>query len=112
MIRRLNVAMLWYNTWHKDTKKEHVDMKFKIGYLPLSKVNWTNDTLEAARAGAIKFLKTLPDVEVIAPNHMLALEGEAIEVLEQWEKDRPDLIVAHFLTFSLGVVPPMFAPRL
>ena len=21
---------------------------FKIGYLPLSKVNWTNDTLEAA----------------------------------------------------------------
>ena len=26
---------------------------FKIGYLPLSKVNWTNDTLEAARANAI-----------------------------------------------------------
>ena len=85
---------------------------FKIGYLPLSKVNWTNDTLEAARADAIKFLKTLPDVEVIAPDHMLALEGEAIEVLDQWEKDRPDLIVAHFLTFSLGVVPPMFAQRL
>ena len=85
---------------------------FKIGYLPLSKVNWTNDTLEAARANAIAFLKTLPNVEVIAPDHMLALEGEAIEVLDQWEKDRPDLIVAHFLTFSLGVVPPMFAQRL
>ena len=85
---------------------------FKIGYLPLSKVNWTNDTLEAARANATAFLKTLPDVEVIAPDHMLALEGEAIEVLDQWEKDRPDLIVAHFLTFSLGVVPPMFAQRL
>ena len=85
---------------------------FKIGYLPLSKVNWTNDTLEAARADAISFLKTLPDVEVIAPDHMLALEGEAIEVLDQWEKNRPDLIVAHFLTFSLGVVPPMFAQRL
>ena len=85
---------------------------FKIGYLPLSKVNWTNDTLEAARANAIEFLKKLPDVEVIAPDHMLALEGEAIEVLDQWEKDRPDLIVAHFLTFSLGVVPPMFAQRL
>ena len=86
--------------------------KFRIGYLPLSKVNWTNDTLEAARADAIKFLKALPDVEVIAPDHMLALEGEAIEVLDQWEKDRPDLIIAHFLTFSLGVVPPMFAQRL
>lgn len=44
---------------------------FKIGYLPLSKVNWTNDTLEAARANAIEFLKTLPDVEVIAPGRGL-----------------------------------------
>ncbi len=41
--------------------------KFRIGYLPLSKVNWTNDTLEAARADAIRFLNTLPDVEVLAP---------------------------------------------
>ena len=38
--------------------------KFKIGYLSLSKVNWTNDTLEAARANALAFLKTFPDVEV------------------------------------------------
>ena len=42
---------------------------FKIGYLPLSKVNWTNDTLEAARENAIAFLKTLPGVEVMAPDH-------------------------------------------
>lgn len=85
---------------------------FKIGYLPLSKVNWTNDTLEAARADALAFLKTLPGVEVVGPDHMLALESEALEVLDQWEQDRPDLIVAHFLTFSLGVVPPLFAQRL
>ena len=44
---------------------------FKIGYLPLSKVNWTNDTLEAARADATAFLRTLPDVEVIAPDHKI-----------------------------------------
>lgn len=85
---------------------------FKIGYLPLSKVNWTNDTLEAARADAFAFLKALPGVEVVGPDHMLALEGEALEVLDRWEADRPDLIVAHFLTFSLGVVPPLFAQRL
>ena len=65
---------------------------FKIGYLPLSKVNWTNDTLEAARENAMKFLRTLPGVEVMGPDHMLALEGEAIDVLDQWEKERPDLI--------------------
>lgn len=85
---------------------------FKIGYLPLSKVNWTNDTLEAARENALSFLKTLPDVEVIGPDHMLTLEEEAVELLEQFEKDRPDLIITHFMTFSLGVVPPMFAQRL
>ena len=55
---------------------------FKIGYLPLSKVNWTNDTLEAARANAIAFLKTLPGVEVMAPDHMLTLEDEAVELRE------------------------------
>ena len=85
---------------------------FKIGYLPLSKVNWTNDTLEAARENAIAFLKTLPGVEVMAPDHMLTLEDEAVELLGQWEKDRPDMLITHFMTFSLGVVPPMFAQRL
>ncbi len=85
---------------------------FKIGYLPLSKVNWTNDTLEAARRDAIEFLETLPGVEVMAPDHMLALEDEAIALLDEWEGNRPDVIITHFLTFSLGVVPPMFAQRL
>ena len=28
------------------------------------------------------------------------------------EQERPDLIVAHFMTFSLGVIVPMFAQRL
>jgi len=89
-----------------------MNKKFKIGYLPLSKVNWTNATLEAARENALAFLKTLPDVEIIGPDHMLTLEGEAIELLDQFEQNRPDVIITHFMTFSLGVVPPMFAQRL
>ena len=48
---------------------------FKIGYLPLSKVNWTNETLENARDNALKFLNTLPGVEVLGPDRMLALES-------------------------------------
>ncbi|MBP5674152.1 MAG: hypothetical protein J6X49_17340 [Victivallales bacterium] len=89
-----------------------MEPKFKIGYLPLSKVNWTNDTLEAARANALAFLKSLPGVEVIGGEHMLTLEDEAVEQLEAFEKDRPDLLVTHFMTFSLGVVPPLYAQRL
>ena len=89
-----------------------MEKKFKIGYLPMSKVNWTNDTLEGQRKDAEKFLRSLPNVEVMGPDHMLALEGEAIELLEKFEEDRPDVLVCHFLTFALGVVPPMFAQRL
>ena len=86
--------------------------KFKIGYLPMSKVNWTNEKLESARKNAEAFLKTLPGVEVLDPGRTVTLEEEAVELLEKWEKERPDVIVAHFLTFSLGVVPPMFSQRL
>ncbi len=85
---------------------------FKIGYMPLSKVNWTNDTLEAARENALKFLKSLPGVEVIGGEKMLTLEDEAVEKLAEFEKERPDVLITHFMTFSLGVVPPMFAQRL
>ena len=34
-----------------------MNRKFKIGYLPLSKVNWTNETLEGQRENALKYLR-------------------------------------------------------
>lgn len=86
--------------------------KFKIGYLPLTKANWSNATLEAEREQAKKFLESLPDVSVIGGSRMNDFEDKAIRELEFFERERPDLIVAHFLTFSLGVVVPMFARRL
>jgi len=86
--------------------------KFKIGYLPLTKANWTNEKLEAARKNAKEYLASLPDVEVIGGDRMIDFEDKAIEELDYFEKERPDLIVAHFMTFSLGVVVPMFAQRL
>ena len=89
-----------------------MNRKFKIGYLPLSKVNWTNATLEGQRVKAEEFLKSLPGVEVIGPDHMLTLEDEAVAQLGAFEESRPDVLVCHFMTFSLGVVPPMMAQRL
>ncbi len=85
---------------------------FKIGYLPLTKVNWTNETLEAARRDAKAYMESLPGVEVVGGDKMIELEDEAVAELDRWEKDRPDIIVAHFMTFTLGVVPPLFAQRL
>lgn len=86
--------------------------KFKIGYLPLTKVNWTNEALEAARKSAKAYLQSLPGVEVIGGDSMIDLEDRALKELDFFESEQPDLIVAHFMTFSLGVVVPMFAQRL
>lgn len=85
---------------------------FKIGYLPLTKANWTNETLEAARETARKTLENLPDVEVIGGSRMIDFEDKALAELERFEKERPDMIIAHFMTFSLGVIVPMFTQRL
>ncbi len=85
---------------------------FKIGYLPLTKANWTNETLESARKNAKEYLQSLPGVEVIGGDRMIDFEDKAIQELDFFEKERPDMIVAHFMTFSLGVVVPMFAQRL
>lgn len=89
-----------------------MERKFRIGYLPLTKANWTNETLEAAREDARKYLQSLPGVEVIGGEHMIDLEDKAVRELERFEQERPDMIVAQFMTFSLGVVVPMFAQRL
>lgn len=89
-----------------------MEKPFRICYLPLSKVNWSNDKLESARASALEFLKSLPDVEVIGGEKMLTLEEEAVALLEEVEGGHVDLVITHFMTFSLGVVPPMFAQRL
>ena len=89
-----------------------METKLKIGYLPLTKQNWTNATLEKARADALAYLKTLPGVEVVGGEKMIETEAEALEVLKDFELQRPDLLVTHFMTFTLGVVPPLFAQRL
>ena len=39
--------------------------KFKIGFLPLTKENWTNDVMEAQRKQAREMLEKLDNVEVI-----------------------------------------------
>lgn len=48
--------------------------QFKIGYLPLTKANWTNETLEAARREARAYLQSLPGVEVVGGDRMIDFE--------------------------------------
>jgi len=89
-----------------------MNKKFKIGFIPLTKVNWTNEAMEAQRKQARATLAAVDGVEVIGGEAMIDVEAKALELLEQFERERPDIIITFFATFSLGVIVPLFAKRL
>ena len=84
----------------------------KIAYLPLTKANWTNPELEKARENSRKFLASLPGVTVVAGEKMIEDEASAMAELEHCREEQVDLVVAHLLSFALGVVLPRFARTL
>ena len=89
-----------------------MEKKLKVVYLPLTKANWTNPELEKARADSRKFLASLPGVTVIGGEKMIEDEASATAELEKAREERADLVVAHLLSFALGVVVPRFARAL
>ncbi|MBP5182659.1 MAG: hypothetical protein J6331_06495, partial [Lentisphaeria bacterium] len=84
----------------------------KIAYLPLTKANWTNPELEKAREESRRFLASLPGVAVVAGEKMIEDEPSAMAELERCREEGVDLVVAHLLSFALGVVLPRFARAL
>ena len=86
--------------------------KIKIGFLPLTKVNWTNEAMQKQRRDALEMLRKIDGVEIVGGEDMIETEPQALEILERFEKDRPDMIVALFATFALGTIVSLFAKRL
>lgn len=86
--------------------------KIKIGFLPLTKVNWTNEAMQKQRRDALEMLRKIDGVEIVGGEDMIETEPQALEILEQFEKNRPDMIVALFATFALGTIVSLFAKRL
>ena len=86
-----------------------MEKSLKVVYLPLTKANWVNAELEDARAKSRAFLAALPGVTVVGGDKMVEDEAGAMAVLEKYRNEGVDLVVAHLLSFSLGVVLPRFA---
>lgn len=86
--------------------------KLKIAYLPLTKANWTNAELETARKDARELLAALPGVSVVGGEKMIDDEAAAMAELERLRGEQVDLVVAHLLSFALGVVISRFARAL
>jgi len=89
-----------------------MDKTMKVVYLPLTKANWTNAELEKAREKSRAFLAAIPGVTVIGGDRMIEDEAGAMSALERYRKEGADLVVAHLLSFALGVVLPRFARAL
>ncbi|MFA5204152.1 MAG: hypothetical protein WC708_07080 [Lentisphaeria bacterium] len=85
--------------------------KLKVGYLSLVKGSWINDKLEVQRQQALKDLAVL-DVELVDCGLLIQSEIEAEQVFWKFEEARVDVILAHFITFSLGTVVPGMAVKL
>ena len=83
--------------------------KLKVGYLPLVKGSWINDSLESKRENALKALKTL-SADIVDSGKLIQSEAEARKCVELF-KD-VDCVIAHSVTFSLGAIVPMIARRL
>ena len=83
--------------------------RLKIGYAPQVKPSWMNDTLEAARKRALAALEAL-DADVVA-GPLLASDADAEKLAAEFRRQDVDLMVIHFLTFSLGSMTPILAQR-
>ena len=58
--------------------------KFKIGFLPLTKQNWTNAIMQAQREQACKMLSAFENVELVGGGDMIETEAQACEVLRDF----------------------------
>ncbi len=81
----------------------------KVGYAPQAKLSWINDTLEDTRARSIEALEAL-GVEVVA-GPLLTDDSQAEELAAEFRRQQVDVMVVHYITFSLGSMTPLLAQR-
>ncbi|MBN2643196.1 MAG: L-fucose/L-arabinose isomerase family protein [Victivallales bacterium] len=83
----------------------------KVGYMSLVKGSWINDKLEGQRQQALRDLENL-DAEIVDCGMLIQSETEAEAVYRKFEDAQVDVILAHFITFSLGSIVPGMAVKL
>lgn len=84
----------------------------KIGYVPLAKGNWREPRVEAVRDQSLRVLQGLNSAySVVGGESLVTTDAEALALLERFEAERVDVLVFHFITFSLGSIAPLLAER-
>jgi len=85
--------------------------KLKVGYVPLVKKSWLNNSLKATRSRAVAMLEGM-DVEVCQLPGLIYEQAQAEKLEEFFLTRRIDCLVFHHVTFSLGSIIPHMACRL
>ena len=52
--------------------------KIKIGFLPLTKVNWTNEAMQKQRRDALAMLSGIDNAEIVGGDEMIDVEPKAM----------------------------------
>ena len=83
--------------------------QLKVGYAPQAKLSWINDSLEDTRKQSIALLESL-DIDLAAAP-LLTCDAEAEEFAAECRRQQVDVLIVHYLTFSLGSMTPLLAQR-
>lgn len=86
--------------------------KLKVGYLSLVKGSWITDLLEKRRAASLTALSKLRNTEIIDCGQLVQNEAEAEKICGRFEEEKVDVIIAHYITFSMGAIVPGMAVKL
>jgi len=87
-----------------------VNPPFKVGYVPLVKKSWLNESLDKVRLQALEMLRGL-GVEVVESG-LVVEQAQADSLAELFAKERVDCLLFHHITFSLGTIIPSMATKL
>jgi L-fucose isomerase-like protein len=81
--------------------------KLKIAYVPCAKASWLDKRVYDIQEQSLEILKGIPDVEIIYPGFILVTEEDAHKADKIFESHRVDVLLIHFITFSLGTIVPV-----
>ncbi|MBM3852294.1 MAG: hypothetical protein FJ399_03970 [Verrucomicrobia bacterium] len=84
------------------------------GYVPFAKGNWREPRVEMVRERSLAALRTVgPErgYRVVGGERLITTDAEALAAVEEFGRERVDVVVCQYITFALGSMTPLIAER-
>ncbi|MDY0169136.1 MAG: hypothetical protein RBS80_21515 [Thermoguttaceae bacterium] len=86
--------------------------KLRVGYACLARLSFDGEYAREVMQRSRKALAAMDNVELICPGDLTVEEQDAEEAAAQFNRERADVAVIQYGTFSLGSLMPLLADRL